>query len=327
MQTFGRPLNDSKLTRDGRRRYLYDIWRPLTLLMLFTSFTSVWTVWYTFYDPATSTSESQRLFFCNADGSIERQNYGYKPFWDPQLYFTINMSFGKFPFSVVKIIDATWDTVVGRGGQFVAAVLAYQTLRRSLTVTMETCTVTLPAVTSIYCRQIQLGSVGQLLHTMFWHWGSVHSTWRQPIHAGRMRLGLQLFVCIYVLLFATLVSIMTGYRAQLTAFFRYDATGVGQFFPISELEQPRMVVFDGSRVGLSNTLMYARNAITYPGILENGSSGMPGGLGDWSPENPKPSDTSSWVWFNTSEFIASFRDFSQPIGALLDCKQYVYYLF
>lgn len=172
MQTLRCVLSDSKVPTDGVRRYLYDIWQPLTLLVLTASFT---VAFFANYDPKASASENEHPFFCTADGNVEKRGSDYRPFWDPQLYFTVNVAFGNFPFSVAKIIDAAWDIVIGRGGQFFAAMLAYQTLRRSLTVIMETCTVTIPAVFSVYCQQVQPGSVRQLIHTMFWHWGSVHT--------------------------------------------------------------------------------------------------------------------------------------------------------
>ena len=294
MSRLGSMLRHCNVPCDGMRRYIYDIWQPLTLLFVTVSFTAAF---FTKYNPPASTKDDSDFFFCNADGKLEKTDQGYKPFWDPQLYFIINIAFGEFSFTRVKVIDAAWDAVVGRGGQLVASVLAYRTLRRSITLTMETCTVTIPAVASIYCRQIQLVSVGQLLHTMFWHWGSAHLMWRQPTHIGRKRLYTQLFVCTYVLLFATLVSIMTGYRAELSAFFRYDGSRTGQFFPIDQLVQPRMVLLDGHRVGLLETPLFAHDAMPYPGGLD---------------------DTA--YSFNTSDFIASLRNFSEPIGVLLDCR-------
>jgi hypothetical protein len=148
MSRLGSLLRDCKVPRDGMRRYLYDIWQPLALLVITVSFTAVF---FTKYDPYSSTPSRYDRFFCNADGTLERVDAFYRPFWDPQLYFSINIPFGRFPFSRAKVIDAAWDAVVGRGGQFVAAVLAYRTVRRSLTLTMETCSVPIPAVASLYC--------------------------------------------------------------------------------------------------------------------------------------------------------------------------------
>ena len=295
-------LRDWKVPHDGMRRYIYDLWQPLALLFITISFTAAF---FTFYNPYAPTQSLNKWFFCNADGNLERTAYYYKPFWDPQLYFTVNISFGRLTFSRAKVIDAAWDAVVGRGGRFVAAVVAYRTLRRSLTLTMETCSVPIPAVVSLYCGQIQLITVGRIIHTMFWHWGSVHLIWRQPILEGRARFGAQLFVCAYVLFFATLVSVMTGYRAQLTGYSGSGANKTDQLFPVSKLVEPRFALLDGARVGLPNT-MYAHDSIVYPvGILDY--------------YNSKVTYKTN---FTVRESLDISRDFDHPYGVLLDCKWY-----
>jgi hypothetical protein len=310
----GSTLHDFKVPQDGMRRYLYDIWQPLTLLVLTTSFTAAF---FATYDPRSSTSESNDFFFCNSDGNIEMSDYSYEPFWDPRLYFTVNVSFGRFPFSTVKVIDAAWDAVIGRGGQIIATMVAYQTLRRSLTLTMETCTVPIPCVVSLCSQQVHLGLVGQLVHSMVWHWGSSHPIWRRPFHAGRVRFGVQVFVCVYLLLFSTLVSVMTGYRAQLSGYFGYDVKGTGQLFPINQLVLPRLAMYDESRrVFVNHERMFAYNAIVYPeGVHE------PVRL------NPTTSPfTSRSSMYNVSVMLANSRDFEEPYGSLVDCRWYSCYL-
>jgi hypothetical protein len=293
-----------QIPRDGKRRYMYDIWQPLILLLITASFTAAF---FTSHDPYTSAIDQDSLFFCNADGKLEENNDDYKPFWDPHLYFTINIAFGEFRFSNVKVIDAAWDAVVGRGGQFVAAVVAYRTLHRSLTLTLEDRTVLIPTVTSLYCQQIQLIPVGQLVHTMFWHWSSSDLKWRHLVHSGRVRLDAQLFICIYVLSFATLVSMMTGYRARLSGFFGYDVGEVGQLFPIKQLALPIFVIYDSSRVALPEGPLFTYKAITYPeGIRQY--SDVPG---------------TTHTEYNVSGVLANSQDFAEPYGMLIDCRWYL----
>jgi hypothetical protein len=296
--------SNGKAPRDGTRRYFYDIWPPFTLLVITVSFTSTF---FTVYQLYASSKYHVDLFFCNADGKLESTDSSYQPFWDPNLYFTINIAFGELPYSGAKVIDAAWDAVVGRGGQFVAAVVAYRTLRRSFTLTMETCTVTIPTATSLYCRQIQLESVAKLIHTMLWHWGSVHLQLRQAIHVGRVRLCTQLFVCVYVLLFTTLVSVMTGYTALLSGFTGYGDDGTGPLYPINRLVRPRIGLSDGDRVGLSDKAMFSHNAIVYPdGVID-------ARLDDW---------LRGIIEFDIEEFLTSSRDFKEPWGVLVDCQWY-----
>jgi hypothetical protein len=82
-------------------------------LVLTASFAATF---FTFKDPYASTSD---LFYCNADGKVQMlEDGGYKPFWDPNLFFTINVSVGdNLSFTLAKLIDAIWDLGVGRGGQ------------------------------------------------------------------------------------------------------------------------------------------------------------------------------------------------------------------
>jgi hypothetical protein len=280
------------IPRDGVRRYLYDTWQPLTLLLLTTCFTAAF--YSNYHSPASQ--KPGDFFFCNADGNVEKSEASYQPLWDPRLYFTVNIAFGRFAFSTVKVIDAGWDAVVGRGGQMLAAVLAYRTLRRSLTLTMETCTVTVPTIVTLYCHQVQVTSLGKLVHDIFWHWGSTHQKGQRPIYLGKCRLGVQVFICTYVMIFATLVSVMSGYRAQLTGYFGYDPESASQLQPIGELTQPRMVVFNGSRIGLSDPPIYEREKIPFP-----------------------PLDGTVTL-YNISEFIDNSRDFEEPYGVLVDCE-------
>lgn len=283
--------------------------------MVATSFTAAF---FATYDPYTSTTGGEVFYFCTVDGNVEEKVDEYRPFWDPRLYFTVNIAFGKLPFSTVKVIDAAWDAILGRGGQFIAAALAYQTLRRSLDLVMETCTVTIPAVTSIYCQQVQIRSVGQLVHTMFWHWGSAHLTWRQPANKGRSRLGMQLFVCTYVLCFATLVSVMTGYRAQLSAYSGLDVEEAGELFPISDMVQARIALYDGHRVNLSDTPMYAHDAIVYPDGIDDMLPWWKKAKTSWS-RSPFHDQQGMPNYFNINAFLSESRNFLEPYGTLVDC--------
>jgi hypothetical protein len=163
---------------------------------------------------------------------------------------------------------------------------------------METCTITIPAVVSLYCRQIQLGSTGRLLHTMFWHWNFDRIKFRQSIPTARPRLVVQTFVCVYVLLFATLVSVMTGYRAGLSGFVGYDT-----LFPIDRLMHPRLSFHDAARVGLSDTPMFATEQVFYPEHVRD-------------PE----AKNSTLGPQDIPEFLALSGDFEEPYGSLVDCR-------
>jgi hypothetical protein len=110
----------------------------------------------------------------------------------------------------------------------------------------------------------------------------------------------QLFVCIYVLLFATLVSVMTGYRARLTGYTSYEDDGLSPLFKVNQLVYPRVGFKDGARVGLPDTTMFAHDAIIYPNVVR---------------------DTLNLTEkYSVSEFLANSRDFREPWGVLVDCE-------
>ena len=288
-------LRTWKVPRDGTRRYLYDVWQPLTILVVTASFLGAF---YATYNP-NALRDPDDLFFCNADGNVELANSRYSPLWDPRLFFTINLAFGQFAFSTAKIIDAGWDTIVGRGGQMVMAVIAYRTIRRSLTLTMETCTVSIPTFAALCCQQVQLIPTGRLIHDVFGHLGSVHTSRSQPVHAGRTRLCMQIIACTYVLSFATMVSVMTGYSAQLTGYYGYDTEEASQLQPVSALSRAGMILKDRDRmrIGISHLPMYASQKTIFPEI-----------------------DTALGSRYAIVVLLAKSRDIEEPYGTLIDCR-------
>lgn len=270
---------------DGAKRYLSDIWQPLLLLIFMTIFT---TTFYSYQDPFARSNDS---FFCNADGNVQRQDFGkYKPFWDPELFFTINIPYGTLSFTAAKIVDACWDAVVGRGGQMLAALMAYRVLRKSMTLILESRSMPIPAITAFCCQQVSLISGWELLRAGL---GLGKLRKREPLCANRangVRLAGHLVVFAYVLSFATVASVMTGYQAKLSGVFDYNEGSVSQVKPLSEIYRSELMIHDGKRIGLAEDEMRFR-----------GSGGSIGTISDMT------------------EFLSSSGDQEDPYGTLIDC--------
>jgi len=283
-------LRNWTVPQDGIRRYLYDIWQPLTILVLTASFAATF---FTFKDPYASTSD---LFFCNADGKVQMLEdgpAGYKPFWDPNLFFTINVPVGNnLSFTLAKLIDAIWDLGVGRGGQLLAAVVAYRVVRRSLTLVMESCTVTIPTVISFCCERLTIQSSYHLLRDVFSSRSSRQHAGKRLSPVGRQRLLLQLSACVYVLVFPTLTSVMTGYRTGFTGVFNYTNDTTTEVKPLAQIGYPRLMIIDGSRIGLANSTAYLPRQIPFP----------------------------KGVNLTIMDFLLSSESFKEPAGVLTDCK-------
>ena len=118
------------------------------------------------------------------------------------------------------------------------------------------------------------------------------------MYLGKIRLFMQTFSCLYVLSFATLLSVTTGYRAQLSGYYGYDADKPSQLQPVSEISRPSMVVYNGSRVGLPDSPIYAREQVPLPaeGLSANSQT------------------------YKLIDLIDKSQDFEEPYGVLFDCK-------
>jgi hypothetical protein len=260
-------------------RLLYNVWQPLTIFVLTTVFTA------SFFAAKNPFSSADGKFFCNADGSVQPAGI-YRLLWDSRLYFTINMSFGKFSFTTVKLIDACWDTLVGRGGQMLVAIVAYRVLRRSIALSMEICTYPISTVTAMFCQQIQLNSAWELLHGVH----TRHSDWsHMPWASPYIRLAAHISVFAYVLSFATLVSVMAGYRAEMEGYF-----GPEELMPISKIYSPQMRLKDGDRIGVSGSSEPLFFPETLPLLV--GSSRI------------------------IHEHLNNSQSFGEPFGILFDCR-------
>lgn len=279
----------------GIMNSLHHAWKPLLLIMLTGPFTIIF---FSTQDPHTST---ENWFYCNAEGNVAKRAPGvYNFLWDPHQYFTINITFGQLSFTSAKIIDACWDAIVGRGGQVLAGLSAYRVLRRSFTLTMETCEISIPTVASVYCEQMQLTTAWRLLRDSLHNRRLQRSSARRgPSRATRARLVVQAFACFYVLAFATFVSVMTGYRTELKGIFDYTEDNWDRVKPIDKLSRPRMIVQDGSRVGLDEGPTYFSNKLEYP------------------PWEPQFLDQNA---FTLRNFINATHNFDDPLGVLVECK-------
>lgn len=278
----------------GIMNSLHHAWKPLLLIMLIGPFT---VIFFSTQDPHTST---ESWFYCSAEGNVAKRAPGvYNFLWDPHQYFTINITFGQLSFTSAKIIDACWDAIVGRGGQVLAGLSAYKVLRRSFTLTMETCEITIPTVASVYCEQMQLTTAWRLLRGGLCDRRLRPSARRGPSPATRARLVIQAFACLYVLAFATFVSVMTGYRTELKGIFDYTEDNWDRVKPIDKLFRPRMILHDGIRVGLDEGPTYFSNELKYPA---------------WEPQF---SDKNG---FTLGNFTNAMQYFDKPLGVLVECK-------
>lgn len=252
MATIWKTIPRWSIPRDGARRFLYENWQALTLAVLTVSST------ITIFTTQPRKPSLPQEFFCNVDGNVAQARLDYQPIWDAGLFFAINIAYGQYNFTTVKLIDACWDVVVGRLGQGVVGIIAFRVLRRSMALLMEESVILVSTAATVCCQQIQLVSVWELLRGVF------VSPIRLPPLGRRRRLRnatrhvMYVFACAYVLAFATFVSVMTGYRAGLTGFFQPDEFRNDSLAPLALVQSASVALSDGSRVGLPDELMFPK---------------------------------------------------------------------
>ena len=89
---------------------------------------------------------------------------------------------------------------------------------------------------------------------------------------------------------------MTGYNAALTGVFDYADGKPSDIKPIANLSYPRMIVYDGSRIGLQDMTAYSSDEVPFHTITHT--------------ENT----------FDIVELLEDSRNFKEPLGILVDCK-------
>lgn len=262
--------------RNNSWAFLLHVVLPLAVFGLVTAFTSTF-----FFYMTPANEHSGDNFFCAPNGKVilpwdwstrtdQDPLQTFTPHhasltWDPKLFLSITLAFGKMSFSAAKALDFIWDYVVGRGGTLLLVMVTYPIVRRSLTLGMERGTTSLAVFTSLSTETVSFTSFWRILCSA------------AAADQGMIRLTAMAFTCTYVLAFGDFMALTTGYKARLVPYFRDPISK--DLVPTSELTLPDLVVFDGHRIGLSDgfPLNYYRDGraltpVSADGFIGGGSS-------------------------------------------------------
>jgi hypothetical protein len=212
-----------------------------------------------FFILKTARSPSHEEPTCMANGEpLWPWNESINEYWDPSTALSITLGgAAKYTYPEAKSIDVAWDLLVGRGGQLIAAIMAFSVIRRSLMLCMEKQAVPIPLAFNVYFRSATYGLLGAIFQNLaipYWH---------EEKHNKRVSLSRLLgwlYLTVYVLVIPTLISAMTGY--QTTAKVYFDSYTQDQYSIVdgSNLKpNPGLIVRDGSRVGLADNASIALN--------------------------------------------------------------------
>lgn len=190
----------------------------------------------------------------NNENSGDTTNFGcdpsgntfstYEPpnLFDTRYTFAINLGFGEFEFAAAKLIDVGWDLVVSRGGQALVALCIYRTFRRSMLNGSETSTMS-------YDKFLALSYAPDTFLALRTY-GSDLLVGRLSASKRNVCRSVALIACtIYVLVFPTWTSAMTGYQADMVP---YIASNISSYVQVEMNSLPSCdgVLFDQIQEGV-----------------------------------------------------------------------------
>ncbi|KAF1995529.1 hypothetical protein P154DRAFT_538676 [Amniculicola lignicola CBS 123094] len=159
---------------------------------------------------------------------------------DSSYFFTPNLSFGSMTFTAVKVVDISWDLVIGRGGQLLLAWVNWRVFNEWLVYHMEVQTASYKFYTAIAFETTTLGTLG----VMAKEWLAFgERTWKRFFRW--LALLCMVLSTLYVLSFPTLMAAMTGYITTYEAYvedFDHNLIEFNKFNAVS------FIIEDGRRI-------------------------------------------------------------------------------
>ncbi|KAI1128706.1 hypothetical protein F5Y10DRAFT_291740 [Nemania abortiva] len=152
--------------------------------------------------------------------------------------FALDLAFGNFTFTQAKLIDATWDTVIGQGGRLVHGWILYCCIIYPLLVlAMEISTVTYPYYTTLSFSKASFETLIQLLRAL-------HITKSYSVLLCSILL---IYSLTYTLFFSVIWGTATGY---LSLSHKLYALPGGEIIPLNSGNLSLCWVLDPTRFGL-----------------------------------------------------------------------------
>lgn len=156
--------------------------------------------------------------------------------WARNGFFQITLAFGEFPFSTAKIIDVAWDIVVGRGGQGILVWICFVVYGKALVRSMESTSVSFGTYEAI---TLQCGSIAGSLKL-------ARDLLKHPTTQAKFMVFWVILSAVFVLVFPTMASAMSGYAANINS---YVAVDDGNMVRYSSFSLIRYIIHDGERLG------------------------------------------------------------------------------
>jgi hypothetical protein len=153
--------------------------------------------------------------------------------------FALDFTLGKFTYTQAKVIDATWDVIIGQGGRLLHGWILYRYVLHPLLVfAMETSTVTYGYYTAVSFSRASLETLWITLSTLL----------SQKSFTVLFVNALLPFLLGYTLVFPVLWGTATGYLSLSHWLFKMPG---GDLVPLQSPELALCWALDSARLGLT----------------------------------------------------------------------------
>ncbi|KAH7087845.1 hypothetical protein FB567DRAFT_592502 [Paraphoma chrysanthemicola] len=193
-----------------------------------------------------SSLTSDRFVACQPNGlpDIYPDRYRY---WAGSGFFQITLGWGKLSFTQAKVIDVAWDIIFARGGQALIAYISWHVFTNYVTTSMETGPITFSTYRTVFLRNESLVFA---IYRLFRNFAR-----RRQLHS-RIAMAFMVMTMIFILIFPSFSSAMTGYSASVKSYVRDNsnvetimANDNNNYMAFSSFKRILYVIHDGWRVG------------------------------------------------------------------------------
>lgn len=193
---------------------------------------------------------------CDASGTVSQDTRISQ--WNPRHALRINIGFGHLPFWKARLIDISWDLVIGRGCQILCAYYVYSIFRTVMAVFIKN--------ESLAHEQILAAEYSTTSLSSLWTYFKSYRRHRQA-KSGRCSFPFTLlFVSVlHVLIMPTWLSAMTGYPAFMEP---HLPLGNNEMISFTHLYKCNAIIEDGYRIRLDHNTCVHHGTELYTALMD-----------------------------------------------------------
>ncbi|KAI0852834.1 hypothetical protein F5Y00DRAFT_272463 [Daldinia vernicosa] len=225
---------------------------------------------------------------CRTDGSFVIDTSDYS-IWTSSSFFDISLGFGNLTFAEAKVIDISWDIVIGRGGQALMAFMSWRVFADYVTTSMEFAPVTFTVFSIIFLQdEPSFFSTISIIRAFISGRGL----------KSKVAMVFMVLTMVFIIAWPTVAGAMTGYTTIGKAFVP-DIDN--NYISYSSFKPLAYIVHDGGRVNLtSNYISFVPEQSHKESIFYYGS------YFDTCYFKDDYIESDCWLQSNVSTYVASY---------------------